>query len=818
MVAPGPKRLSARVLRAVLVVYFVVVLAMTSLQYFVEYVDVKKNIKEELAGLEEIFVEPLTTALWASTIPQLEALANGITKLPVVTGIEIVNEDSGFQVTQFLTRKSNLFYRFQLFYTFEKKPVYLATVTIYSDSSVVFNRLKVGFFLLFAQALVLSTVLTVLFIWVIRRYLKIPLEHFVDEIESVAVEEEDGKQFVFNITAKYAEFEPLVKVLDKMGGKIAQQFQSIQNIIYDLKNNDERLRAAQEIAQLGNWDWDIINDDVYWSDATYRIFDVDPNNSSPSYKMFLKRVHPDDKSDVISSIENALYKEKPFNINHRIVLSDGTVRIVHEQGLITFDDKRKPVRMFGFVQDITERKVIENELKNNEKKYRVLVDNSLVGVFASTIDGRFIFVNDALSRMFDYDSPEQMITDGPLVLWSDPKQRSQLMNALQKYGSVTNFEAVANTHTDRHVDTLFSAQLIDDKIYGMVMDITERKQVDEKLRTSESNLLKAQEVAHIGSWNLDLIKNKLVWTDENYRIFEVSRGTQMTYEKFLELVHPDDRKYVDKKWAAAIAGEEPYDIEHRLLIGDELKWVQEKAELIFDDKGNPISGLGTTHEITRRKLAEIDLQQLAGRLISIQEDERRRLARELHDDLAQRLALMSIEADKFNAEGCNPEAHGVLQNLKDKLIDLSEDVHRISRQLHPSIIEDLGLEEALKSEINNFSRLEEIPVKLEYELGTANPSLDRAVSLFRVTQESLRNIKKHAHAENVTIKLVNEDGSLLLTIIDDGRGFNSDIVKTLPGLGLKSMRERMRLIGGSISYISRQGYGTTVKARIDIPS
>ena len=217
-------------------------------------------------------------------------------------------------------------------------------------------------------------------------------------------------------------------------------------------------------------------------------------------------------------------------------------------------------------------------------------------------------------------------------------------------------------------------------------------------------------------------------------------------------------------------------------------------------------------------MAEIDLQQLAGRLISIQEDERRRLARELHDDLAQRLALMSIEADKFNAEGCNPEAHGVLQNLKDKLIDLSEDVHRISRQLHPSIIEDLGLEEALKSEINNFSRLEEIPVKFEYELGSANPSLNIAICLFRVTQESLRNIMKHAHAKSVTIQLVQENCSLLLIINDNGEGFNSDIVKTLPGLGLKSMRERMRLIGGSISYISQQSQRTTVKARVDMPS
>jgi signal transduction histidine kinase len=126
--------------------------------------------------------------------------------------------------------------------------------------------------------------------------------------------------------------------------------------------------------------------------------------------------------------------------------------------------------------------------------------------------------------------------------------------------------------------------------------------------------------------------------------------------------------------------------------------------------------------------------------------------------------------------------------------------------------------EALRSEINNFSRLEEIPVKFEPELGSQDPPMDIAVSLFRVTQESLRNIKKHAHARNVTIQLAREDGTLLLTVSDDGRGFPPDVVRNYPGLGLKSMRERMRLINGSISYISRQGQGTIVKARVDMPT
>ena len=183
MVDPTSERLATLVLRAVLSVYFAVIITVTALQLTMEYIQTKNDITQELVGLENIFSEPLTATLWAATQPQIEALANGITKLPIVTGIEVINEASGLNVTKFLNKKSELFHSFQLFYTFEKNSVYLATVTVYSDSSVVFNRLKVGFFLLIVQILVISVVMTLLFIWAIKKFLKIPLLQFVDEIE-----------------------------------------------------------------------------------------------------------------------------------------------------------------------------------------------------------------------------------------------------------------------------------------------------------------------------------------------------------------------------------------------------------------------------------------------------------------------------------------------------------------------------------------------------------------------------------------------------------------------------------------------------------
>ncbi len=134
-------------------------------------------------------------------------------------------------------------------------------------------------------------------------------------------------------------------------------------------------------------------------------------------------------------------------------------------------------------------------------------------------------------------------------------------------------------------------------------DITERKRADEALQESRKDLDRAQTVGKIGSWRLDIDRNVLTWSDENHRIFGVPRGTPLTYETFLSLVHPDDREYVDTRWKAGLSGE-PYDIEHRILVDGRVKWVREKAYLEFDDAGGLLGGFGITQDITERKRAE----------------------------------------------------------------------------------------------------------------------------------------------------------------------------------------------------------------------
>ena len=138
-------------------------------------------------------------------------------------------------------------------------------------------------------------------------------------------------------------------------------------------------------------------------------------------------------------------------------------------------------------------------------------------------------------------------------------------------------------------------------------DITNRKQAEQTLRESEQDLNRAQAVAHTGSWRMDVQRNQLLWSDETHRIFGIPKGTTMTYETFLSSVHPEDREYVDRKWMAALHGE-PYDIEHRIVVGNEIRWVHERAELEFNSKGELKGGFGTVQDITERKRIENELR------------------------------------------------------------------------------------------------------------------------------------------------------------------------------------------------------------------
>jgi signal transduction histidine kinase len=211
------------------------------------------------------------------------------------------------------------------------------------------------------------------------------------------------------------------------------------------------------------------------------------------------------------------------------------------------------------------------------------------------------------------------------------------------------------------------------------------------------------------------------------------------------------------------------------------------------------------------------LRQLAAKLLHAQEEERRRIAREMHDDWTQRLALLGIDLAKLEKHIGAPEtALPLLRTMQEQLVSLSEDVHALSRQLHPSILDDLGLVEALRSECASFSRREGIAVVYHPEGVPATLPKDVALCVYRVTQEALRNLAKHAAVNEAWVTLVGTGPELSLRVEDKGVGFDPACGHSRPGLGLSSMEERIRLIQAKLSVISAPGRGTTVDVRVPL--
>jgi signal transduction histidine kinase len=214
----------------------------------------------------------------------------------------------------------------------------------------------------------------------------------------------------------------------------------------------------------------------------------------------------------------------------------------------------------------------------------------------------------------------------------------------------------------------------------------------------------------------------------------------------------------------------------------------------------------------RRRQAEAATRESARRLVNAQEDERTRLARELHDDITQRLALLAIDAEHAESPASVPAGNTANRKLKEDLARLSEDVHALSHRLHPSVLEDLGLGEGLRMECERLAGSKSLIVNVNIAEGCARPPAEIALCLFRVAQEALRNIVRHADARVVRISLRKLEGGLQLIIADDGTGFDASARRDRPSLGLASMNERARQLGGTLEIDTAPGRGTTVLA------
>jgi signal transduction histidine kinase len=358
--------------------------------------------------------------------------------------------------------------------------------------------------------------------------------------------------------------------------------------------------------------------------------------------------------------------------------------------------------------------------------------------------------------------------------------------------------------------------------YELCRDVLRSAQLARELQSSEAALsdseqrmTMAADAARLGMWMWDIATGEIWLTEKCRELFAFAPRAVVDYEAFVGRLHPDDRETREGAIRDAIAAGTQYKTDYRVLLPDgRQRWISSHGRVDVDADRRPERMLGVCIDITEQRNAELAARELGGRLINAQEDERRRIARDLHDDLNQRLALLSVELELLGhaRPDSNPGAHA--EELASQVRELSSDVHRLSYRLHPAKLDQLGLVTAARSWCRDVTQQSAVRVEFVSQDVPDDLSADVALCLFRIVQEALRNVVRHSGATAARVELFGNTKEIHLDVTDTGRGFDPALIATGRGLGLLSMQERVRLVNGTIEVHSAPGVGTKVIAVI----
>jgi PAS domain S-box-containing protein len=490
--------------------------------------------------------------------------------------------------------------------------------------------------------------------------------------------------------------------------------------------------------------------------------------------------------------------------------------------------RRRSGELTGYAKvtrDLTAWRLANDWLRESEERLRAFTENSPAMMFVKDTDGRYRFLN----RRFLQHFGEQ-----PLGRRDEEAFPRELADAfaesdarvLATHEPIELEQTIATAQGER-VYMLVKFPVFDANgglagIGGVATDITERKRSEQALLERRTLLAQTQELAGLGSWEWDPRSGRFTWSEELCRIFGVeSEGFEPSFEAYLGRVHPDDRHMSGTVIARALAEGRGFSREERIVRPDgALRILRTNGNIVRDDAGKALKLVAACLDVTDQRNAEMALQSLTRRLVQAEEAERRRIAGELHDRVGQTLSALNINLDIILGVLGEKAPHDVRLRLRDSLALVDgtlQSIENVMADLRPPLLEEYGVGAALGWHAEEFSRRTGIAIEFDDLAREKNRQLrrDAAVALFRISQEALNNVAKHANARTVHLRLEADDGQMTLTIRDDGAGFDSAAAEARASrLGMTTMKERIVAAGGALKVESAPGKGTTLTARV----
>jgi PAS domain S-box-containing protein len=386
-------------------------------------------------------------------------------------------------------------------------------------------------------------------------------------------------------------------------------------MIRTLERSEELYKQAEAMSHIGNWAWDLLHNKLIWSDELYRIYGLMPATEI-SYELIESMNHPDDVEMVRKTMNSARITHEPYDFYYRIILKDGTLKIVHARGEVLVDEANVPYKMVGTVQDVTEKQTLIRELQKSEELYKQAQAMSNIGNWEWDLAGNKITWSEEIYRIIGIDTSEKLVPQeiAKFVHPDDTKIIAEAEKAIQNlqpynitYRIITKNGTIKYLNSKGKVIEIANGQAM--KVVGTLQDVTEKQLMLEQLQKSDELYKQAQAMSHIGNWEWDIRNDKINWSDELYRIYGVDKTQgEINFERYSSLLHPEDKHKMQETIQNCIAHHQSYEIYHRIILDSgDTRWVYGKGDIIVDDKGEAIKLYGTAQDVTKQKLIEKQL-------------------------------------------------------------------------------------------------------------------------------------------------------------------------------------------------------------------